>query len=250
MDGELALTGDAVWSGRFGAFGVHVAGRSMGFWSWLARAGTAGAHCLALDRAGRIASYGRVRRDVAGHHAAGSNHCVGTDGEPGQDGATRANRRTVLDQRGQALPIPVGGKPTVACGGSRPAVVGEHHAMPDKNFIFDRYASAYESMARYFASRAHLGTALDFHKAADAGVVADFAAIQVDMAGESDPAAEFDVCGDTQSGSISCRHILITSNESDGRNVSHSSRRRCRAVRPWPVPPLVFANVTLPPLVV
>ena len=95
--------------------------------------------------------------------------------------------------------------------------------MPDKNIIFNSYACANEGMTRYFAACAHLGTTLDFHKAADSCVITDFAAIQIYITIEADAVAKFDVCGNAQARYIRCSsHILMTFDEPYGERNWHS----------------------------
>jgi len=91
--------------------------------------------------------------------------------------------------------------------------------MPNKDIIFDSHASANESMTRDFATRADLSASLDFHKTSDPGVITDFAAIQVDMAGELDTTSKYNVFENTKTRTINSNYIFITFVEMHGWNI-------------------------------
>ena len=58
-------------------------------------------------------------------------------------------------------------------------VIGEHHAMPDENFVLQRDTFANETMRGNLAARTDLATRLNFYKGADPAILTDPASINV-----------------------------------------------------------------------
>ena len=80
-------------------------------------------------------------------------------------------------------------------GGAGIDVVDEHHAVADEDVVLDGHAFADERVAGNLALTAHRSVLLNFHERSDFGVVADFAAVQIDEFGKLHTLAELYVRG-------------------------------------------------------
>jgi len=89
-----------------------------------------------------ISNHRGAWRDISGDDAAGTDHGVGADRDPSQNGGTGANRCALLHQRSQASPIALLDHPAILRHGSRPTVVDKHHTMPDKYLVLDSHTLA------------------------------------------------------------------------------------------------------------
>ena len=78
------------------------------------------------------------------------------------------------------------------------SVVDKHHAVPDKDLVFDSDGFTDERVRRYFAARTDHCTRLHFDKGADQGLVPNNAAIQVYQFGlrYAHPVAKLNVVAD------------------------------------------------------
>src|SRR6185295_6535627 len=127
-----------------------------------------------------VADHDRVRRHVASHHTAGADQRVLTNHHIRQDGRSRSNRRTLLDQRDFDLPILLCLKCTCLARRTREGVVDKRDVVSDKDLIFDRHAFTNEGVARYFAPLANFGILLNLDKRPDFRIVSNLATIEVD----------------------------------------------------------------------
>ena len=75
----------------------------------------------------------------------------------------------------------------------RVTVVDEHHAVTDKDVVFDCHAFADERMTGDFAARAYARVFLNLDKGPQLGFVTDAAAIEVDEVRDADIAAQTDI---------------------------------------------------------
>jgi len=76
-------------------------------------------------------------------------------------------------------------------------IVDKDHAVADENGVFDGDAFAEEGVARDFAMGADFHAFLNFHESANLGVVADFAAVEIDEGKDLDMVADFDIGSDS-----------------------------------------------------
>src|SRR5208282_3657328 len=76
------------------------------------------------------------------------------------------------------------------------AVVDKHHAMADEHAVADYDAGADETVAGDFAAAADLNRLLDLDEGANAGLVTDFASIEVHERRQPHARAKSDVIGD------------------------------------------------------
>src|SRR5205085_1647086 len=113
-----------------------------------------------------------------------------------EDGRVRADGCAASDDCRFELPVFFGLGRTVGACGARASVVDEHDAVADEDFIFDADALADEGVARNLAARTHAHALLDFDEGADARLVADAAAVEVDEAVDSNVAAQDNVRSD------------------------------------------------------
>lgn len=142
---------------------------------------------------GRISRDRRACGDVSRDDAAGSDQSVFPDGDPAQQGRTRADGCATLHVR--LLTFPVGitlGSPGSG-GRARAAIVNENYTMPNEDFGFDRDTFANESVTRNFATLTDFGALLDFDKGANPRFIADLTAVKIDATVNADVAPEPDI---------------------------------------------------------
>ena len=80
-----------------------------------------------------------------------------------------------------------------AAEGARVAVVGENNMVPDENVVLQSDAFANESVAGNFTTAANFRAFLDFDKRADFHIVANFTAVKIGEAENTDIPAQLDV---------------------------------------------------------
>lgn len=99
---------------------------------------------------------------------------------PAKDGCVRSNRCLAFDARKFQLPVIVGlGRAVrICCLGE--AVIGEHDAMSDEDFVFNCDAFANECVGRNLAAFANKGALLDFDKCTNPTAITYLAPVQVD----------------------------------------------------------------------
>ena len=112
--------------------------------------------------------------------AAGADQRVLANHHIRQDGCSRSNRRTFLDQRDLDFPILLRLERPCLARRTRKRVVDERDIVSDKDLVFDRHAFTNEGMARYFAPTADFGILLNLDKGPNFCIVTDLAAIEVD----------------------------------------------------------------------
>src|SRR5881227_1981867 len=113
-----------------------------------------------------------------------------------EDGRVRADGCAAADDCRFELPVRFGLRRAVFARGAGTAVVDEHDAVADEDFVLDADALADEGVARNLAARAYARALLDFDEGADARLVADAAAVEVDEAVDSNVAAQDNVRSD------------------------------------------------------
>src|SRR5215203_4364242 len=127
------------------------------------------------------------------YHSKNSRRVAGDDGAGGD---ASGDDRAAADDGRFERPVLLGLRRPVGARGARPTVVGEHHAVADEDLVFERHALADEGVARNLAARAHPHALLDLDEGADARLVADAAAVEVDEGVDFNVAPEFYVRGD------------------------------------------------------
>src|SRR5215204_3172805 len=144
----------------------------------------------------RVAGDDGAGGDASGDDRAGADDGARADFESAEDGGVAADGGAAADDRVFERPVRLGLRRAVGARGARPTVVGEHHAVADEDLVFERHALADEGVARNLAARAHPHALLYLDEGADARLVADAAAVEVDEGVELNVAPEFYVRGD------------------------------------------------------
>src|SRR5438876_9104588 len=145
------------------------------------------------QQACRIACHDRVGRHVASHDAAGSDQSILADRDVRKDGGAGADRSARPHQRRLDFPVLLGLQRTVRSCGARVGVVDEGDAVADEDVVLDGHAFANERVAGDLAVLADVRVLLNFDKGTDLGVVAYFAAIEVDEPRQLDAFAQLHI---------------------------------------------------------
>ena len=128
--------------------------------------------------------------DIVGHifnnYAAGADNGICPDGDPAHDGRVRPDGSPFFDKRWNDLPILIPLNQTGFIGCPREFIVDKHHAMADKDFVFDGDAFADEGVALNLAAFADKGVFLNLNKGAYSGFIVDSAAVKIDEIVEDD----------------------------------------------------------------
>src|SRR5438128_720778 len=132
-------------------------------------------------------------RDVPRHDGAGAHDRAFADPDAAEDDRTRAEARSVLDDRLQQLPVVAGLEAALVRRRAWELVVDEHDAVADEDLVADLDSVAHEGVALHLAALADRRAALDLHERADARLVADPAAVEVRERPDDDAVAERDV---------------------------------------------------------
>src|SRR3954468_6894473 len=148
---------------------------------------------MALDYPRRVAGDDGAGGDASGDDGAGADDGTLADLKAAEDGGVAADGGAAADVRVFEPPVLFGLRRTVGARRARQAVVREHHAVADEDLVFERHALADEGVARNLAARAHRGALLDLDEGADARLVADAAAVEVDEGVNLNVAPEFNV---------------------------------------------------------
>ena len=149
---------------------------------------------------GRIAGHDRVGWYIFRDNAAGADDRILADGDVGQNGGARTDRRALrlmtVRSTFQSLSVC-----SAAASGSGPriAIVDECHSVPNEDVVFDRDPFADEGVAGDLAALADAGVLLDLDKGADLRLVSDFASIEIDELGEPNVLPELDIRRDHRS---------------------------------------------------
>src|SRR5205085_10755757 len=96
-----------------------------------------------------------------------------------QDGCSRSNRHTLLDQRHFDLPIRFSLKYAYCARCPRKRVVDKGNVVSNKDFVFNRDPFTNERMARYFAPAANFGILLNLNKCPNFCIVTNLATVEV-----------------------------------------------------------------------
>ena len=98
---------------------------------------------------------------------------------PGKDGRIAADRGASANASGKQSPVRL--RLHESFDGRRPrvAIVGEHHAVSDKDLVGDLHPFANKAVGRYFAAFANDGIFLNFDKRPDFRLVADAAPVKI-----------------------------------------------------------------------
>ena len=129
---------------------------------------------------GWVSGYYCFVRDIFDDDAAGTDDGAVTNGDAAQDGGVGADGGAFFDDGGDYFPIVFGLDAAGFGCGAGIAVIDEHHAVTDKNIVFDGDAFADKGMALDLAVFADESIFLDFHERTHPGAVIDLAAIEVD----------------------------------------------------------------------
>jgi hypothetical protein len=143
--------------------------------------------------AGRISRHDHARGHVFGNDASGTDRRALSNGDPAQEGCSRADGGPSLDERLDTFPIGLGLKGAVFIRCSRVQVIREHNSVADKDLILDGYAFANKGMARNLAPAANLGSFLNLDEGPYLGVIPDLAAIEVRESEYTDAFPELNV---------------------------------------------------------
>lgn len=131
------------------------------------------------------------RRNVAGNNRASTNGSASANSDAAQDYGAGSDISATTDAHG-----PLDPRTGYRVSDVGMVVVHEHDAVAYEDVIFDGDAVANEGMALNAAAAANDGTPLNFDEGADAGLIADGAAIKIGEFIDNDVAAEDDVVGD------------------------------------------------------
>src|SRR2546427_6913555 len=143
------------------------------------------------------AGHDRMGRHIARHHAPGADEGVFADGDVGQDGRSRADRRSLPHQRRLDLPVLLGLQRTVR-GSARIGIVDEHHAVAHEDVVLDGHALADEGVAGDLAILADPGVLLHLDEGAALGVGTHFTPVEIDEPGRLHALAQLHVARDAE----------------------------------------------------
>ena len=162
------------------------------------------------EESGRVAGHDMTGGDVFGDHGAGANQRSRADGDTAQNGCPAADRCTSAHAGGDHFPISFSLRQPIRCR-SRVRIVDEHDPMTHEDFVLDRDAFADEGMAGDFAAGADDRVLLNLHKRADATLVADPAAVEINETMDRDVFSQPNVGRDPQS--VHRIHSLLGNHE-------------------------------------
>ena len=162
-----------------------------------------------LENAGGITRHHGAGRNVLGHDTASTNDGVLAHGDATKQRGVRADRGASFHHRRNHGPIRLGLGDSTRAGGPRKPVVGEHHTVPEKYLVLDRDAFANEGMAGDLAGVANLRTFLNFNKGADARIVPDDTAVEIDESEKANVPAQLDVVFDQAERLVLMAHAAI-----------------------------------------
>lgn len=131
---------------------------------------------------------------VFGHHAAGADQRVFTNGDAAENRRAAADARAFFHHRRHHLPIACGLQAAVAVGGAGIAVIDKRNVVADEHLVLDGHALANEGVAGNFDRAAEADILLNFDERADFGIIADLAAIEIYESEDSNVLAELDIC--------------------------------------------------------
>src|SRR5207248_8718963 len=93
----------------------------------------------------------------------------------------RSNRGSALHAGEFELPVVLSHRRDVGIGRPGQSIVGKHHAVANKDFVFNNDSLANKAVGGDFAAGADRSVFLDFHKGPYAAVVPNGAAIKVHL---------------------------------------------------------------------
>lgn len=139
------------------------------------------------DHPGRNAGHDCEVRHVMGHNRTRPDHCPQSDLSAADDRRIRPDGGAMPDQRRITSPIPRALHRTIGIGAAWKAVIREHDAVADEDFILDRHALAKERMRGDLAPCSDRAFPLDFHERTYATVLTDAAPVKIHQIRVSDP---------------------------------------------------------------
>ena len=104
-----------------------------------------------------------------------------SDRQAWQNGGVRADRGAALHLGEFELPVFLSHGRAVGIGRPRQSIVGKHHAVANKDFVFNNDSLANKAVGGDFATRADRSVFLDFHEGTDAAVISNRATVKVHL---------------------------------------------------------------------
>src|SRR5580658_7667956 len=111
----------------------------------------------------RVTSNDGVGGDVFCDHCARSYNGIFTNAEVGKDSGARPDGGAFLDDRFLDLPVGFGLQTSTGGSGTWVGIIDEHHAMADKNVVFDGYTFTDEGVAGDLAAFSNRSLLLDLY---------------------------------------------------------------------------------------
>src|SRR4030042_2547943 len=146
---------------------------------------------------GRVSGHDRPGGNVLGDDGPGPDDGAFAARHPGQDGHARSDRRPLLDQGRDDLPVGFRLEGAAGGGRSRVHIVDKSDVMADEDVVLDGHALPDEGVRGDLAVPADECVFLDLDERPDPGVVPDRAAVEVDEGEDLDVFPELDVGGNT-----------------------------------------------------
>ena len=115
--------------------------------------------------------------NVAGNDRTGADHSALTYCDTGENSGIASDRGATANAGGKDFPVRIALQLSLGVRGAGVPVIGEHHHMPNENFVGDLDAFADEAVRRDFAAVADHGSFLDFDKCPNRRFIADPASI-------------------------------------------------------------------------
>src|SRR5215467_11617409 len=142
---------------------------------------------------GGIASHDAIGGDVFGDHAARSDDGVLADGGVAENGGSRTDRCSPLDDGMLHLPVSLSLQIPIRSGCTRVSVINEHHTMTDEDIVLDRDPLANKGVTGDLASFPHDGILLNLDECTNFGFSTDFASVEIDELGKLHALPQLDV---------------------------------------------------------
>src|SRR5579864_2716179 len=143
-----------------------------------------------------IACHDCVRGNVFRNYTAGTNDGAFTDTDTRENGRSRADRGTLLNQRSLNSPVCFSLQLSFTRRGTWVGVIDKRDPVSDKNIVFDRDPFTDKSVARDFAASTDDRIFLDFNKSTYFGFIADFTSVKIDEFGQLYMLSESDIRSD------------------------------------------------------
>src|SRR6266404_4834262 len=176
-----------------------------------------------LDDSGWISSHNRIRRNVPGHNAPGTNYRLFANDNATEQRGTRPYRGTAFNQSRDTLPIRFSLQFTIVIGRARVAVVNERDIVADEDAFLQGHTFANKRVTGDLAIVADASPFLDFHESTDLDVVADFASVKIRETIDADSLAELHIRSDLLERLTGDRHKSVDYLEGQENAVTSAS---------------------------